>query len=348
MRVRLHQGERRVLWVDDVVIDDDGGPVDEEVQVDRGVLSAPLIDLQGDVAGAAAAEAGFGLVLPRAGVSRPGAGRVGALTVDRAGSDIADHGLLRDAGALCLSDGDAAHDDLEVLLGAARWAASVGLPILARPGVGALERGMVRAGPEAVRRGLPQVFAESEALGVHRWATIARMSGARVHLLPLWSALGVKAVMAEQDAGAPISAGTTPHHLTLEAPLDEGRHAWRCWPVLGDVADRQALLEAIEQGRVTTLSTGSRAVASHQVQTPLVDQVPRAPSPQQAVGRAVELLGAARVAQLFHEGPRQLLGLPEMPHGLVWLDHTPGVAPGLSLGSPIPHGIRRTWGQLTA
>ena len=352
-RLRLDDGRRRLLVVDGQVSVDDGAPVDQALE-GAGCLTPPLLDLQGDVAGAQASSAGFGGVLPRRGASVPRPGvLVGALTVNTEGRVIADHGRLREAGARVLSDGDLAHHDLDVMLGAARWAAATALPILARPGVTELERGVVAASDDATRRGLPAVLAEGEALGVHRWGAVARATGATVHLLPLWSAAGVAALVHERGTGAALTAGTTPLHLAVEMPWEEGRGAWRSWPVVGAARDREALRQAVIDGHITTLSTGSRLVADHEVQAPLVDQAPRGLLPAEAVGLAVELFGAAKVAELMGSAPRRLLGLAGdagasdptvFATGVVWLEAGNDLVTHVPLGRSVRSGVRGVWG----
>lgn len=300
-RVRWRGANRTVLLIDGHVVDDDGAAATETSRP-AAWLASPLIDLQG-VPRTEPGD-GFGLVLARQGSDRVGKGLVGALTVGGEGKVIADHLRLRHGGARVLSDGDGPLADLDVLLGALRWAASVGLPVIGRPATPALERGVWAAGAEATRRGLAPVFRQGEALGVHRWAAAAEATGATVHLTPLWSAAGVEALRHHQARGVSLTAGTTPHHaFVVPAP------SWRAWPVMGDDADRAALAEALRDGTLTTLSSGARPRQADPA--PLPDQLPSAPDPAVALATTLAHLGPEATERLWGEGPRKVLGLAD-------------------------------------
>lgn len=333
-RVRWRGANRTVLLVDGRVADDDGGPATELARP-AAWLAPPLVDLQG--APNAEPGEGFGLVLPRQGSDRVGSGHVGALTVGGEGKVIADHLRLRLGGARVLSDGDGPLADLDVLLGALRWAACVGLPVIGRPATPALERGVWAASPEATRRGLAPVFRQGEALGVHRWAAAAEATGATVHLTPLWSAAGVEALRHHQGRGVSLTAGTTPHHaFVVPAP------SWRAWPVMGDDADREALVAALRDGTLTTLSSGGRPAPTDPA--PLPDQLPGAPDPAVALATSLAHLGPEATARLWGVGPRKVLGLAD--------DEVPGliaIEPGALITCPLtglsaPRAVQGSWG----
>jgi dihydroorotase len=302
------------------------------------VRLAPLIDLQG-VGADAVPDAGIGLSLPRHPV--PGVPTVAWLTCDGAGAAIADHLLARRAGALVLSDGDGALLDDDVLLGALRWAATVGLPVLGRPTLGALERGVWAEGPHATRRGLAPVHRAAESGGVHRWAALAEVAGARVHLTPLWSADGVEALRHHRRRGSTLSGGTSCLHAFV-APVAD----WRAWPVLGDDGDRAALCEGLRDGTLTTLSTGARAADGELA--PLPESAPRGLDPVVAVGLALDALGAQGLAEVMGEGPRGLLGLeaPDLEQAGIEL-HPGELRHCAATGASAPTPVGSHWGLVS-
>lgn len=292
-RLRVTAGDAAVLLIDGQPVPDDGAAAASHALM-GAVLSPPLVDLSCEGSPAD----GFAHRLPRRAAPARG---VGFLTEGGEGKAIAAQGLARDAGARILSDGDAALGDDDVALGALRWAAALGLPVMVRPATPALERGVWRAGAVAVQHGWAPVHPEGEALGVHRWATLAAVARARVHLTPLWSAAGVLAFRQRQGEGW-LSAGTSALHAFV--PPSEG---WRAWPVLGDDDDRAALVEALSDGTLLTLCTGGRPL--ERTPAPLALQPPTGPSAPVALGLSVARLGPARARALWSDGPRGLLGL---------------------------------------
>jgi dihydroorotase len=191
----------------------------------------------------------------------------GALTVGLAGEELADLGLLVEAGCGALSNGTTPVRNARVLRHVLEYAGRCARLVLLRAGDVDLEGGgVVREGPRAAWLGLPYVPPEAEEIGVTAVAALVRRTGTPVHLTHVWSARGVAALRRAKADGLPLSGSTTVHHLAVsDAIIDQWAYAGVCRfvPPLGDEADRAALLEALVDGTLSGVATDHRPVPLH-------------------------------------------------------------------------------------
>lgn len=219
----------------------------EEVVDARGAALAPgLIDLRArgtpDGVSRLAAAAGVSTAVLASDPSAPadGPARVAALAAPgRAGARIlpaaaatqamegerlAEIGLLHEAGAVLVSDGDRAIGDSRVLRRVLRYAAGFGVPVAHRPVDVHLSRGAVAAeGEFAARLGLSGVPDVAERIGLERDVAIAEGTGAPLHLDGLSTAVGVAALAAAKARG-PRSRGRSPSPTFAST-----RSTWAGW-----------------------------------------------------------------------------------------------------------------------
>ncbi len=211
------------------------------------VLASPATDPVVDTAAVA------GDVLARAG-RLPGArvAQAGALTVGLAGRELAEIGLMVEAGCSALSDGGRPVADSLVLRRALEYARPFGLPVLLRPADPALEaEGVMHEGPAALRAGLRGIPPEAEEIGVARVLGLVRRTGARVHLTHVTTARSLAMLAAAREEGLPVTASTPARHLLLEDSIVEHSgydSRYRLLPPLRPAADRRALVEAVRSG----------------------------------------------------------------------------------------------------
>lgn len=89
----------------------------------------------------------------------------------------------------------------------------------------------------------------AEAAAVTRVIELARMTGARAHILHVSSAGVVPLLAAAQADGVAITAETCPHYLTLAAErVGDGQTQFKCCPPVRDEANRERLWEALAAG----------------------------------------------------------------------------------------------------
>lgn len=225
-----------------------------------------------------------------------------ALTKGREGREMTEIGFLRDAGAVAFTDCDHVVRDTKVLTRALSYAAGLGALVVGHIQEPVLSEGAAAtSGRFAARLGLPSVSAMAERMGLDRDIALIEMTGARYHVDQITTARALPALRRAKENGLDISAGTSIHHLTLtEQDVADYRTFFKVKPPLRSEADRQAVIEALGEGLIDTLSS---------MHTPQDEESKRLPYEEAASGAVgLETLLSASLG-LYHEG---VLDLPTL------------------------------------
>ncbi|MBU2340148.1 MAG: dihydroorotase, partial [Alphaproteobacteria bacterium] len=158
------------------------------------------------------------------------------------GSQLAEIGLMREAGARGIATGRRWIGDTGVMLRLLRYAAMLDLTVVVHAEDGALAGDAVAtAGEIATRLGLPSAPAEAESLALARDIALAEMAGARVHFRQVTTRAGLALIRAAKARGFSITAGVTPAHFMLsDLATADFRSFMRLSPPLRVEDDRQA------------------------------------------------------------------------------------------------------------
>jgi len=270
-----------------------------------------------------------------------------ALTKGRQGRQMTEIGFLLDAGAVAFTDCDHVVTNSKVLARALSYVKSLGALVLGHPQDPGLSIGAAAtSGKFASLRGLPAVPPMAERMGLDRDIAIVEMTGASYHADQITTSRALPPLERAKHNGFDITAGTSIHHLTLNA-LDVANYRtfFKIKPPLRDEDDRLAITRAVQTGLIDIISS---------MHTPQDEESKRLPFEAAASGAvALETLLPAAM-QLFHSGamdlptlwramslnPAKRLGLPsgrlsiQAPADLVIFDpHAPFVMDISSLQS---------------
>ncbi|MEM9196313.1 MAG: dihydroorotase [Pseudomonadota bacterium] len=225
-----------------------------------------------------------------------------ALTKARAGAEMTEIGLLRDAGAVGFTDVDRVVRDTKVLARALAYSGALGALVIHHPQEPVLSGGAVAtSGAFASRLGLSAVSPMAERMGVARDLALAEMTGARMHLDKITTAAALPLIRQARDIGVNVTAGANIHHLTLnEYDVGEYRTFFKLTPPLRAEADRAALLEAVADGTIDIIGSFHTPQDEESKRLPFEDAAPG------AVGLETLLPAALR---LWHAGAVTLPGL---------------------------------------
>ncbi len=145
----------------------------------------------------------------------------------------------------------------EELMGEAmRRAAAVGRPIVAHCEVDELLRGgYIHDGDYSREHGHRGICSESEWRQVERDIRLAEQAGCRYHVCHVSTRESVELVRRAKARGLAVSCETAPHYLLLtdEDLREEGR--FKMNPPLRSRADREALLQGIQDGTIEVVAT---------------------------------------------------------------------------------------------
>lgn len=180
-----------------------------------------------------------------------------ALTKGRVGREMTEIGFLLDAGAVAFSDGDAVVRDAKVLSRALTYARSMGALVVGHVQEPTLSAGAAAtSGKFASLRGLPAVSPMAERMGLDRDIALIEMTGARYHVDQITTARALPALERAKKNGLDITAGTSVHHLTLNAlDVADYRTFFKLKPPLRDEEDRVAVGEAVASGLIDIISS---------------------------------------------------------------------------------------------
>lgn len=187
---------------------------------------------------------------------------VAAATKARRGEEIAEIGLMAEAGAVGFSDdGDciASAGMMARVLAACRQA---GRPFMQHAQEPTLTSGAVmHAGEVSVRLGLTGWPRVAEEIIVERDIRLNRGIGCRYHVQHVSSAGTVEIVRRARARGEPVTCEATPHHLLLTHEACAGRDgrsydtAAKMNPPLREASDLEALRAGVADGTITVLGT---------------------------------------------------------------------------------------------
>ncbi|MBY0439392.1 MAG: dihydroorotase [Burkholderiales bacterium] len=195
---------------------------------------------------------------------------VGALTQGLSGERITEMAELTEAGCVAFSQADHPVTDTRVLMRTMQYAASFDFPVWLRPQEPFLSRGGVaHSGEVSTRLGLPGIPVCAETIAIDTLVTLARLTGARLHLCRLSSGQAVEQVRAARASGLDITCDVAVHHLHL-CDMDIGyfdSHS-HLVPPLRSGRDRDALRAALADGTIDAVCSDHTPVDEDAKQLP--------------------------------------------------------------------------------
>jgi len=241
----------------------------------------------------------------------------GAATKGLRGEQMAEIGLMRDAGARYITDVERPIIDSKVMRRILSYAASFGMALAHRPQDPWLSKGAAATeGEFASRLGLPSAPAASERIGLERDLALAELSGGRLLVDQITCGAALEALARAKGRGVNAVATASINHLSFnELDIGDYRTFARMDPPLRAEDDRQALIEALASGLVDIVVSAHAPAPAEDKRLPFDEATPG--------GVGLETLLPALLS-LYHDG--------RLP--LVDLMRTVTLAPARFLGLP--------------
>ena len=243
---------------------------------------------------------------------------IAALTQGLQGEEIAEIGLLKEAGAVAFSDGPQSLRNGRVMRRVMAYAKDFDALILHFTQDPDLATGgVMNEGELATRLGLPGVPREAEAIMLDRDIRLVALTGARYHAALISTTLSLDAIRAAKAAGLPITCGTSINHLALnENDIGDYRTFLKLAPPLRREDERLALVEALAEGLIDVV------VSDHNPQDVETKRLPFAEAEPGAIGLETMLsaglrlvhageIGLPRLLAAMSSRPAEILGLPQ-------------------------------------
>jgi dihydroorotase len=227
-----------------------------------------------------------------------------AITKGLEGREMTEFGLLREAGAVALTDGRHTISSALVMRRALTYARDFGaLVVHETQDADLASAGVMNEGLYASWLGLAGIPREAETIPLERDLALARLTRGAYHAAKISTGMSVDAMRRAKTDGADVTAGVSIHNLSLnENDVGEYRTFFRLTPPLRAEDDRLAMIEALKDGTVDVI------VSSHDPQDVDTKRLPFADAAAGAIGLET-LLGAA--LRLHHNGDVPLMRLIE-------------------------------------
>ncbi len=181
----------------------------------------------------------------------------GAVTRGCAGQEMAELGLLREAGAIAFTDGARAIGSSRLMRLALSYARGFGAFIVQHPEDPSLAAGgAATEGELASRLGLPGIPAAAEAMMVARDIALARLTRGHVHFAHVSTGAALDLIRAAKVEGLRVTCDTAPPYFDLnETAIGDYRTYAKLSPPLRREADRQAVVAALADGTIDTIAS---------------------------------------------------------------------------------------------
>ena len=243
----------------------------------------------------------------------------GAVTRGCRGEDMAELGLLREAGAVAFSDGKRAIASPRLMRLALSYARAFGGRIVQHPEEPSLASGgCATEGALATRLGLPGIPRAAEAMMVARDLRLAQLTGGAVHFAHVSTGEALDLIRAAKKSGIDVTCDTAPPYFDLnETAIGDYRTYVKLSPPLRPDEDRRAVVAALADGTIDAIAS------DHVPLDPDDKSLPYAQASAGATGLATLL--AVTLAQ-FHGGHLAL------PQALALLTHRPATILGCTAG----------------
>ncbi|MGA3304016.1 MAG: dihydroorotase [Methylovirgula sp.] len=233
-----------------------------------------------------------------------------ALTKGLQGEEIAEVGLLLDAGAVAFTNAATSVRNARVMRRALAYAKDFDALVihhLEDPDLAG--QGVMNEGELALRLGLPGIPREAETIMLDRDIRLVAATGARYHASIVSTKASVDVIRQAKAAGLPVTCGTSINHLTLnENDIGDYRTFLKLAPPLRHEDDRLALVEALAEGVIDVI------ISDHNPQDVETKRLPFAEAENGAIGLETMLSAAMR---LVHAGdislPRLLAAMTLRP-----------------------------------
>jgi dihydroorotase len=248
----------------------------------------------------------------------------GCITVGRRGEQLAPFAELAAAGVHLFTDDGAGVQDPLLMRRAMEYSLGLEIVLAQHCEVAALTTGAVmHEGSCCSELGVPGWPALAEELMVHRDLELARLTGARIHLLHLSTAGSVELVRRAKADGVPVTAEVTPHHLSLTDEALRGYDpAFKVNPPLRTKADIEALLEGVADGTIDAIATDHAPHPPADKERPLDQAPPGMIGLETALGVCLPVLldagmSVASVVAALSTRPAEIAGIADRHGGPV-------------------------------
>ncbi len=182
---------------------------------------------------------------------------VGAITKGSSGTELAEMGEMKAAGAVAVSDDGRPVPNAGMMRRAMEYAKDFDLPVVDHCEDKSLSHGgVMHEGKMSLLLGLKGMPALAEDLDAVRDILLAKETGSHAHIAHISTKGAIEAVRRAKNEGINVTCEVTPHHFTLTDKAVEGYDTnTKMSPPLRSEEHLEAILEGIKDGTIDAIAT---------------------------------------------------------------------------------------------
>ncbi|MBI5640065.1 MAG: dihydroorotase [Nitrospirae bacterium] len=260
---------------------------------------------------------------------------VGAVTKGQKGEELAEMGMMRDAGCVAFSDDGRPVMDSLVMRRALEYSKILGVPLISHcEDLVLAAGGVMNEGLLSVTLGLKGIPGQAEEIMISRDIALAELTGGRLHIAHVSTAGSVALIRAAKKRGiARVTAETCPHYFSITEKAVEGYNTnAKVNPPLRTEKDVEGIMEGLADGTLDVIAT-DHAPHHHDEKMGEFDLAPSGISGlETAISLSIRLVekGVLSMSGLIEKmalNPARIMGIdrgslrPGLPADVVILDH---------------------------
>ena len=241
----------------------------------------------------------------------------GAITRGAAGREMAELGLLAEAGAVGFTDGANAVGEALMMRRALSYARRFGKVLVQHPEEPSLAAGgQMNEGEIATRLGLSGITRAAEIILLERDLRLVALTGGRYHAAHLSTGEGVALIRAAKNGGLPVTCDVAPPYFALtEVDVGEYRTFAKLSPPLRTDTDRRAIIAGIADGTIDAIASDHCPQDQDAKRVPFTSAAPGVVGLETLLPVALELyhkdaVGLLDLLARLTFNPASILGLP--------------------------------------
>lgn len=241
---------------------------------------------------------------------------VGAVSVGSKGQGLSEYGDLKAAGVVALTDDGLPVNSSMLVRRAMEYARTFDLPIISHcEDLELRADGVMNEGRISLQLGLKGIPAAAEEVMVYRDLTLARLTGARLHIAHVSTGGSVAIIRLAKAMGLPVTAESAPHYfsLTEAAVLGYDTNA-KVNPPLRTDMDVASIKEALRDGTLDAIASDHAPHSSLEKEVEFTAAAFGLIGLETSLGLTLKLVHTGELSLLqaidrLSTGPAQILGV---------------------------------------
>jgi dihydroorotase len=241
----------------------------------------------------------------------------GAATKGLAGHEMAELGLMAEAGAVGFTNSATSINDSLIMRRLLAYSNMLDKPFIQHCEDHALTKDAeMNEGETSTRLGLLGSPSEAEVIIIDRDLHLLRRTGARYHVAHISTRAGIEAVREAKAEGLAVTADTAPPYFLLnELAISTYNTAFKLSPPLRSEDDRQAVIEGLVDGTIDAIASDHMPVDRDAKMQPFGPAQPGASGLDTLLALSLTLvhqgqISMARVIEALSLAPASILDIP--------------------------------------